>query len=39
MSGDNEAVWVILFHEVNYQLRNKLLPIICIKDGTMNNKS
>jgi hypothetical protein len=30
MSGDNEAVRVILFHEVNNQLCNKLLPIICI---------
>jgi hypothetical protein len=38
-SGDNESVWVILHHEVNNQLRNKLLPIICIKNVTINNKS
>ncbi len=31
MFGDNEAVWVILFHEVNHQLCDKLPPIICIK--------
>jgi hypothetical protein len=30
-SSDNEAVWVLLFHEVNNQVWDKLLPIICIK--------
>jgi hypothetical protein len=38
-SSDNEAVWVILHHEVNNQLCDKLLPIICIKNVTKNNKS
>jgi hypothetical protein len=37
-SGDNEAVQVILHHEVNNQLCNKLLPIICIINITENKK-